>query len=66
MRRIHLLPKKMTNSMCQVFLVVKYTNLIYIFVNIYENIKQRKKKCRKIKMGISTKLPISHLLIVID
>ena len=66
MRRIHLLPKKMTNSMSQVSLVVKYTNLIYIFVNIYENIKQRKKKCRKIKMGISTKLPISHLLIVID
>ena len=58
--------KKMTNSMCQVSLVVKYTNLIYIFVNIYENIKQRKKKCRKIKMGISKKLPISHLLIVID
>ena len=66
MRRIHLLPKKMTNSMCQVSLVVKNTSLIYIFVNIYENIKQRKKKCRKIKMGISTKLPISHLLIVID
>ena len=58
--------KKLTNSMCQVCLVVKYTNLIYIFVNIYENIKQRKKNCRKIKMGISTKLPISHLLIVID
>ena len=56
----------MTNSMCQVSLVVKYTNLIYIFVNIYENIKQSKKKCRKIKMGIATKLPISHLLIVID
>ena len=52
--------------MCQVSLVVKYTNLIYIFVNIYENIKQRKKNCRKMKMGISTKLPISHLLIVID
>ena len=52
--------------MCQVSLVVKYTNLIYIFVNINENIKQRKKNCRKIKMGISTKLPISNLLIVID
>ena len=52
--------------MCQVSLAVKYTNLIYIFVNINENIKQRKKKCRKIKMGISTKLPISHLLIVIE
>ena len=34
-------------------------------MNIYENIKQRKKNCRKIKMGISAKLPISHLLIVI-
>ena len=33
--------------MCQVSLVVKYTNLIYIFVNIYENIKQRKKKMQK-------------------
>ena len=31
-----------------------------------KNMKQRKKNCRKIKMGISTKLPISHLLIVID
>ena len=35
-------------------------------MNINETIKQTKKNCRKIKMGISTKLPLSHLPIVLD
>ena len=35
--------------MYQVSLVVKYTNLIYIFVNIYENIKQSRKIAEKLK-----------------
>ena len=31
-----------------------------------KTLNKERKKCRKIKMGISKKLPISHLLIVID
>ena len=34
MHRIHLLPKKLTYSMCQVSLVVKYTLISYIVNNI--------------------------------